>query len=705
VTSIERTAYPQFKKLTSARVLHVFFTPTAEEIAWSRERTKTPEACFAQVLDLKCFQKMARFCSLEEIPEAVVDHVRRCLGLEADVEPDHGASRTAKLHRKQVRARQGAKYDMVRARAIAAAAIRKTAEKKNHPPDLINIALEKLVEASLELPGFSTLDEMATRIRAEVNAEIFAQVVARMAPEGRQQMQALLATAELDGRSMFNRLKKPAQRASWSRFKAQADYLEQVDELGDTAAWMEGISPSKVADFAGEAAAQDAAAMGDYEPTKRLALVACLVHTARMQARDDLAEMFCKRVAGNLKKAKTELEEIQKRQRATSERLIGTYRNVLEHLDPDGPADQDDDVTCEEAGGPEPTPKLRDGASRAVEVVRQAGGFAAQLADIEEVSAFHGDNYEVLVHRFFRKDRAVMFDLVDKLELVATSTDDSVLAALENARAHWALRRDFIPVPPPVDSAVEVDRFVDVNDAGDVDAAGWDMSGIAFASGNWQRAVTDRRPHRSGPGQHRQAEDPTAARRPGPDLPEGVRGEDQRQARRRGPAGAAGGAVAHPRRGHADRPGGRPPRPQPAGGVDRSQRPVPARCRRQGAGGHRGRRAHRALLILDLALALSEDRRRDIVRKTKDGLEAARRRSRVGGRRPVVDDDKRAAILARRQRGEIHPHHRRRSQGLRRRRPQNPDRRPTETGTVTPAAPLTPLNHPALLWGLGQLRE
>jgi DNA invertase Pin-like site-specific DNA recombinase len=57
-------------------------------------------------------------------------------------------------------------------------------------------------------------------------------------------------------------------------------------------------------------------------------------------------------------------------------------------------------------------------------------------------------------------------------------------------------------------------------------------------------------------------------------------------------------------------------------------------------------------LILDLALALAEDRRRDIVRKTKDGLEAARRQGRVGGRRPVVDDDKRAAILARRQRGE-----------------------------------------------------
>ncbi|MFT3663243.1 MAG: recombinase family protein [Gordonia sp. (in: high G+C Gram-positive bacteria)] len=57
-------------------------------------------------------------------------------------------------------------------------------------------------------------------------------------------------------------------------------------------------------------------------------------------------------------------------------------------------------------------------------------------------------------------------------------------------------------------------------------------------------------------------------------------------------------------------------------------------------------------LILDLALALAEDRRRDISRKTKSGLEAARRRGRVGGRPSVVDDDKRAAIWARRERDE-----------------------------------------------------
>jgi TnpA family transposase len=184
-----------------------------------------------------------------------------------------------------------------------------------------------------------------------------------------------------------------------------------------------------------------------------------LIHTARMRARDDLAEMLCKRIAAIVKKARTELEEIRLRQRAVSERLIGTYRTVLEHLDPGG-------ETAAQSPG--------QGAARAVAAVEEAGGFAAQLAGIEEVSAFHGDNYEVLVHRFFRKDRAVMFELAGKLDLVATSSDASVPAALEHVRAYHAMRRNHIPLPPP--------------------AGGQDTdSGLAFASGNWRRAVTDRR--------------------------------------------------------------------------------------------------------------------------------------------------------------------------------------------------------------------
>jgi hypothetical protein len=135
-------------------------------------------------LTLKCFQRMARFCSRVEIPHAVTDHERHCLGLSPEVEPDHGAARTMRLHRSQVRKRQGATRDPRRARALAAAAIRGAAQVRNHPPDLINVALERIIEASLELPAYSTLDEMAANIRTEINEAICAGIVAPDGPRG-----------------------------------------------------------------------------------------------------------------------------------------------------------------------------------------------------------------------------------------------------------------------------------------------------------------------------------------------------------------------------------------------------------------------------------------------------------------------------------------------------------------------------------------
>ncbi|MFI6032935.1 recombinase family protein [Streptomyces sp. NPDC051315] len=65
-------------------------------------------------------------------------------------------------------------------------------------------------------------------------------------------------------------------------------------------------------------------------------------------------------------------------------------------------------------------------------------------------------------------------------------------------------------------------------------------------------------------------------------------------------------------------------------------------------------------LLLELALVLASERRRDIVRKTKDGLEAARARGRVGGRRPVMTEALTIQAVALREKGftlrQIQPH-------------------------------------------------
>lgn len=60
----------------ATRVLH----PDRGRGCLGTERTESPEALLALVVDLKCFQKMARVGAREEIPQAVTDYVRRCLG-------------------------------------------------------------------------------------------------------------------------------------------------------------------------------------------------------------------------------------------------------------------------------------------------------------------------------------------------------------------------------------------------------------------------------------------------------------------------------------------------------------------------------------------------------------------------------------------------------------------------------------------------
>ena len=68
MVSIERTAYPRFKRFLSARELHVFYTPQLEEIAWAREQARSDEHLLALMVQLKCFNRMGHFPSVGRGP-------------------------------------------------------------------------------------------------------------------------------------------------------------------------------------------------------------------------------------------------------------------------------------------------------------------------------------------------------------------------------------------------------------------------------------------------------------------------------------------------------------------------------------------------------------------------------------------------------------------------------------------------------------
>ena len=160
MASIDRTAYPRFKRVVSARELAEAFTPTVDEVEWARSKTTTEQHFLALVVLLKCYQRLGYFPKLADVPPVVVEHVRGKLEQTETVEAVHESDRTLWRHRDFVRTKMDVKYTPAKVRAVAEAAIRKAVQSKDNPADLINVALDELVRQSCELPGYTTLDAM-----------------------------------------------------------------------------------------------------------------------------------------------------------------------------------------------------------------------------------------------------------------------------------------------------------------------------------------------------------------------------------------------------------------------------------------------------------------------------------------------------------------------------------------------------------------
>src|ERR1700694_5320890 len=103
------------------------------------------------------------------------------------------------------------------------------------------------------------------------------------------------------------------------------------------------------------------------------------VHQARVRARDDLAEMFCKRMATIHKNGRELLAEIQERHRERSERMISVFGHVLAAAR-EAQTQEGDDW------------RLRFGIEAAT-VLDDAGGLEELATEHEELSAHHGNNY------------------------------------------------------------------------------------------------------------------------------------------------------------------------------------------------------------------------------------------------------------------------------------------------------------------------
>src|SRR5262249_60275337 len=111
--------------------------------------------------------------------------------------------RTFILYRQSMRAHLELKPLGESGQAVVATAAQHAAYTMSDPADLINLAIEYLVQQRFELPAFSTLDRLVMHIRHGVHQDLYTRITASFGPAERDRLDGLLQLR--DGRTDFTR--------------------------------------------------------------------------------------------------------------------------------------------------------------------------------------------------------------------------------------------------------------------------------------------------------------------------------------------------------------------------------------------------------------------------------------------------------------------------------------------------------------------
>jgi TnpA family transposase len=425
MASIERTAYPRFPRTLTLKDLQTSFTPRPEEVEWAQGFARTPDRRLALLVNLKCFQFLRYFPAIEAIPADVVEHVSASLGMQPTQSITYPAAHSALYrHHKVIRTLLGVKpYTDAHTRGLAINLAQKAASVVDTRVDIINITIEELVRLGHELPTFGTLDEIAEQAYAAAEAALYSRLSQRLTAGQRKWLDRLLESELPARRTLYNQIKRSAKKASRKHLDLVLDQLHWLEALPDSDVLLADVPATKLKHLADRAAVLDAGDMKDFRPTKRHTLILALIRQMRIGARDDIAEMFIRRISAIHKSAKEELLVLQARQRELSEDLVATLEQVLEIL-----AQGLDDA---------------DTGRRVRDLLAPHGDLDKLRADCEAIRVWSGGNHLPLLWKPFKSWRAAMFQMAKILHFRAATQDRSLLNALEvvmdneHRKAEW----------------------------------------------------------------------------------------------------------------------------------------------------------------------------------------------------------------------------------------------------------------------------
>jgi TnpA family transposase len=448
MTAIDRTAYPRPGARLSREELSHRYDLTETDLTFVRANARGDIGRLLLAVLLKARQDLGYFPVSSEVHAGIVAHVAVRLGLAAPHPPTAEVRWSSTLYRYHaaVRSHLGVTPYGETAERLLSRTILDAAETMSDPADLINRAIEALHAAAIDLPGFSTLDRLVSRLRADIHGRIFNRVAESIARDAAAVLDALLIKPPNSPTTGFNRLKQAPGPATPKTIRLWVERLAWLDGLIDPNPPLESIAHTKLRQFAAEAAAMEVSDLLDIaQHGRRHTLLLALLRQSCMRCRDELVEMMLRRIRRTQAMAKERLDALHDQHRGIEETLIGIFGQVLQTER----AQDTDDVFGRQVR----------------KLLQEQGGVAALAEQCETVSAWHRGNDLPLLWPIHARHRLMLFSLLDLVDVRSATQDRSLLDALEVVSKHRHARRD------------------DVLD--DVD--------LGFASQRWQSFVAKRR--------------------------------------------------------------------------------------------------------------------------------------------------------------------------------------------------------------------
>ena len=424
MTTIDRTAYPRFKRALSERDLTEVYTLTEDEYELLDRSTSDARTRLNFALLLKSCQRLAYFPKLTTIPKRVVTHIRQQLHISSDISVGYEWKQTRLRHYNVIRSYLDVRPYKQGGSIIAETAMRKAVQSMMYPADLINVAIEELVRQSYLLPAFSTLNRLAIHIRARTHDEYFQKIMAQLEVDDLILLDGLLTLDDSNPYTNFTSFKQVTGRLTRRNIDLTIARLKSLSPYQHLMAHLSTLPSVKIGMFAAQAYSLEVGDLLDINPPRRYALLLCFLHHVQTRLRDDLATMLIKRMNKVRNNAKKNLDDIKREQMEIREAFIDMFAHVV-HLTQQTPDDT----------------KL---GKNIRQLVNNSGGAEQLWEDYESMMAYHQNNYLPLIWRNYSSYRRALFDLVDILDIQSTTQDQLLIEALAFIQSHRYHTRKYL---------------------------------------------------------------------------------------------------------------------------------------------------------------------------------------------------------------------------------------------------------------------